>query len=130
MITTAETDGVTVSWRTSITHRKYPCGHHSKRLGDDFLASSQRPLQLSLRHRRARFVPFFVPRGGITSSPFLADGRFLPGTRHLANPCQRRFLAMRDGEPCGWQRSKGDLVYIGGGALALIIIILLLIWIF
>lgn len=37
---------------------------------------------------------------------------------------------MRDGEPCGWQRSKGDLVYIGGGALALIIIILLLIWIF
>jgi hypothetical protein len=75
---------------------------------------------------RARFVPFFVPRGGITSPP----ARFRSARTRVRVVGKRGFRVPRTGNYSGLQTTKGVTVYIGGGALALIIIILLLIWIF
>jgi hypothetical protein len=75
---------------------------------------------------RARFVPFFVPRGGIAAS-FV---RLSPLSYPRSAKPQTGFRGTRTGNYWPAKRAKGDTVYIGGGALALIVLILLLIWIF
>ena len=69
-----------------------------------------------------RFVPFFVPRGGIAASSSLTLG--YPPSR-AANV---RFLRTTGNHTR--QRRKGISVYIGGGVITLIVIIILLVWLF
>jgi hypothetical protein len=73
-------------------------------------------------------VPFFTPRGGIVASFALekpCSGGGLPAVTGV-----KRFGRTRGWEYRRHQATEGDEMYIGGGFLALILIILLLIWLF
>jgi hypothetical protein len=70
-------------------------------------------------------VPFFVPRDGTASSL----GRQERGTR-IAPYRKRGFCRRGTGNYIECKRPKGELMYIGGGVLTLIVVILLLVWLF
>jgi hypothetical protein len=79
----------------------------------------------------ARFVPFLTPRGGMTfSSPRSACAEALPVRPGRANVDRVSMPAGQGYYECGNDAEGGDEMYIGGGVLALIIIILLLVWLF
>jgi hypothetical protein len=73
-------------------------------------------------------VPFFTPRGGISASSFRKRQPVHCRGATPANvaPAFRRGSIVE----CLRRQSKGDRMYIGGGFIALILIILLLIWLF
>jgi hypothetical protein len=77
---------------------------------------------------RARFVPFLVPRGGIAY--LLRSPVTLVAYPGITRPQTLRFPYNESGEQWSGNRAKGDSVYISGGVLALIVVILLLVWIF
>ena len=77
---------------------------------------------------RARFVPFSTPRGGM-APPSSLDFRLTVATRVGARNIGSRFQSVAPvGTAVTGPTTKGGTMYIGGGVLALIVIIVLLIW--
>jgi hypothetical protein len=80
----------------------------------------------------ARFVPFSTPRGGMSPTSSYLNASNVPAVdarcRWPTNV--GGFATGTERVSAGRQRPEGDEMYIGGGVLALIIIILLLIWLF
>jgi hypothetical protein len=79
---------------------------------------------------RALFEPFFTPRGGIAD---LLRKRFGSGrTRHGGprNGTEHARFGARAAWNQGASRKEVLRMYIGGGLLALLVIVLLLVWLF
>jgi hypothetical protein len=81
---------------------------------------------------RARFVPFFTPRGGTVAASFRSIGDGRTAMARGRNATTGAFeLATRVESPGEFKRSeRRSRMYIGGGLLALIIIVVLLVWLF